>query len=224
MKSFSRIWLFATPWAVACTRLLHPWDFLCQSTGVGCHFLWSWPRDRTQVSRIVDRRFTIWATREVLLRLKPIPIQFCSVAKSCLTLLRPHGLQHARHPCPSPAPGACWNPCPSTQWCHPTISSSVIPFSSCFNLSQHQGLFHWVSSSHQVAKVSQFQLQHQSFQWIFKTDFLYDWLVGSPCRTKDSQESSLTPQSKSINSLAISFLYSPTLISIHDYWKTHSFD
>ena len=68
-------------------------------------------------------------------------------------------------------------------------------------------------------KVLDFQLQHQSFQWIFRTDFLYNWLVGSPCSPRDSQESSPTPQFKSINSLALSFLYSPTLTSIHDHWK-----
>ena len=56
-------------------------------------------------------------------------VQFsCSVVSDSL---RPHGLQHARPPCPSPAPGACSNSCPSSQWCHPTISSSVVPFSSC---------------------------------------------------------------------------------------------
>ena len=64
----------------------------------------------------------------------------------------------------------------------------------------------------------------QSFQWVIRTDFLQDLLVGSPWSPRDSQESSPTPQSKSINSLALSFLYSPTLTSIHDYWKNHSFD
>ena len=92
------------------------------------------------------------------------------------------------------------------------------------DLSQHQGLFQWTGSSHQVARVLEFQLQHQSFQWIFRTDFLYDGLVGSPCSPRDSQESSPAPQFESINSLALSFLYSPTLTSIHDYWKNHSFD
>ena len=96
-------------------------------------------------------------------------------------------------------------------------------FLSTFNLSQHQGLFQWVSSSYQVAKVLEFQLQHQSFQWIFRTDFLQDGLVRS-CSPRDSQESSLTSQFKSINSSVLSFLYSPTLTSIHDYWKNHSFD
>ena len=69
-----------------------------------------------------------------------------------------------------------------------------------------------------------FQLQHQSFQWTFRTDFLYDWLVRSPCSPRDSQESSPTLQFQSINSSALSFLYSPTLTSIHDYWKNYSFD
>ena len=67
--------------------------------------------------------------------------------------LWPHGLLHTRPPCPSPAPGVHPNPCPLTQWCHPTISSFVIPFSSCSQLSQHRGLFKWVSSSHPVVKV-----------------------------------------------------------------------
>ena len=80
------------------------------------------------------------------------------------------------------------------------------------------------SSSHQVAKVLEFQLHHQSFQWVFRTDFLEDGLVGSPCSPRDSQESSPTPQFKSINSLVLSFLYTPPLTSIHDHWKNHSLD
>ena len=83
--------------------------------------------------------------------------------------LPPHGLQHARLPCLSPIPRACSNSCPSHQWWHPTISSPSPP---TFDLSQHQGLFKWVSSWHQVAKVLEFQLQHQFFQRIFRTDFL----------------------------------------------------
>ena len=124
--------------------------------------------------------------------------------------LRPHGLQHTRLPSPSPTPRACSNSYPSYQWCHPTISSSVIPFFSCLNLSQHQSLFQRVSSLHHVAKVLEFQLQHQSFPWIFGTDFLQDGLVGSPCSPRDPQESSLTPQFKSISSSALSFVYGPT--------------
>ena len=102
----------------------------------------------------------------------------------------------------------------------PPLSSPSPP---AFNLSQHQGLFKWVRSSHQVAKVLEFQLQHQSFQWTPRTDVLEDGLVGSPCSPRDSQVFS-TPQFKSISSSVFSFLYSPTLTSIHDYWINHSLD
>ena len=93
-----------------------------------------------------------------------------------------------------------------------------------FNLSHNQGLFKWVSSSQEVAKVLEFQHQHQSFQWILRTEFLSDVLVGSPCSPRDSQESSATPQFKSINSSVLNLLHSPTLTSIHDHWKNHSLD
>ena len=100
-------------------------------------------------------------------------VQFSLVTQSCLTL-RHHGLQHARPPCPSPTAGVYSNSCPLSQWCHPTISS---PSSPALNLSQHQGFFKWVSSSHQVAKVLEFQLQHQSFQWTPRVIFFrMDWL------------------------------------------------
>ena len=106
------------------------------------------------------------------------------------------------------------------------VSDAIQPFypwsspsPPAINISQHQGLFQWLSSSQQVAKVLEFQLQHQSFQSIFRTDFLYDGQVWSPCCPRDSQESSPTPQFKSINSLVLSFLYSPTLTFIRDYWK-----
>ena len=82
--------------------------------------------------------------------------------------LRPHELQHTRSPCPSPTPGVYSNSCPSSQRCHPLSS----PSPPAFNLPQQQGLFQWVSSSHQVTKVLEFQHQHQSFQWIFRTNFL----------------------------------------------------
>ena len=75
----------------------------------------------------------------------------------------------------------CSNTCPLSWWCHPTFSSSVIPFSSAFNLAQHQGLFQWVSSLHQMAKVLELQPHHQSCQWVFRTDFLLDGLLGSLC-------------------------------------------
>ena len=98
---------------------------------------------------------------------------------------------------------------------HPLLSPSL----PVFYLPQNQGLFKWVSSLHQVAKVLELQLQHQSFQWMFRTDFLYNRLIGSPCSPRDSQESSPTPF-KSINSSALSLLYGPTLTSIHNYWAS----
>ena len=86
--------------------------------------------------------------------------------------LPPHGLQHTRPPCPSPTPGACPNSCPSSRWCHPTISSSVVPFSSHLQSFPELGLFQMSQFFTSGGKVLEFQLQHQSFQWIFMTDFL----------------------------------------------------
>ena len=91
---------------------------------------------------------------------------------------------------------------------HLILCFPLSPFT--FNLSQHRGLLHWMGSSNEVVKVLELQLQHQSFQWIFSIDFLYDWLVWSPCSPRDSQESSPTPQFKSINSLALRLLYGAT--------------
>ena len=113
-------------------------------------------------------------------------------------------------------------------WVSDTVQSShplLLPSPNALSLSQVQDLFQWVSTSHQVAKV--LELQHQSFQWIFRIhwiDFLQDWLLWSPCYPRDPQESSPAPQFKSINFLALSLLYGPTLTSVHRYWKNHSFD
>ena len=136
--------------------------------------------------------------------------------------LQSHEPQHARTPCPSPTLGV--HP---SHWVDDTIQPSHPPSSPsppALNLSQHLTLFKWVSSLHQVAKVLEFQFQCQSFQWTPRTDLLEDGLGGSPCSPRDSQESSPTPQFKSIISLVLSFLYSPTVTSIHDHWKNHSLD
>ena len=100
-----------------------------------------------------------------------ISVQFSSVQSlSHVWFFWPCGLQHARPPCPSPTPGAysahVHQVADAIQPSHPLSS----PSPPTFNLSQHQGLFKWVSSLHQVAKILKFQLQHQSFQWIFRTD------------------------------------------------------
>ena len=137
--------------------------------------------------------------------------------------LQPHESQHVRPPCLSPTPGVHPNSCPLSWWCHPAISSSVVPFSSCpqslpasesFLMSQ---LFVWGGQSIGISALASVLPKNTQ-----------DWsplgLAGSPCSPRDSQESSPTPHFKSINSSAFSFLHSPTLTSIHDHWKNHSLD
>ena len=144
-------------------------------------------------------------------------VQFsCSVMSDSL---RPQELQHARPPCPSPTPGVTQTHVhrvsDAIQPSHPLSS----PSPPAPNPSQHQRVFQWVNSSHEVAKILELQLQHHSLQRNPRAD-LQNGLVGSPCSPRDSREFSPTPLFKGINSLALSFLRSPTLTSIHDYWKT----
>ena len=108
---------------------------------------------------------------------------------------------------------------PSSWWCHPTISSSVIPFSSHLRSFPASGSFLMSQFFVSGGQVLELQLQHQSFQWIFKTDFLSDWLVGSPCSPRDSQKSSPTAQFKTINSLALSFLYGLNSTNVWTMWQ-----
>ena len=128
--------------------------------------------------------------------------------------LWPHGLQYARLPCPLPTPGVYSNSCSLSQWCHPTISSSVIPFSSCLQSFQTSGSFQMSQFLHQVAKVLECQ---PSKDYSGLISFRIDWFV--PCSPRDPQESPQTPQFKSINYSVLRFLYSPILTSIHDYRK-----
>ena len=124
--------------------------------------------------------------------------------------LRPSGLQHTRPPCPSPTPGVYSNSCPLSLWCHPTISSPSPP---TFNISQHQGLFKWVSSSHQVAKV----LEFQSFQWVFRLiSYRMDWL--DLLTVQETLKSLLQHHSSKPSILWCSAFFMVT--SINDYWKT----
>ena len=91
--------------------------------------------------------------------------------------LRPHESQHTRPPCLSPTPRVHPNPCPSSRWCHPTISSSVVPFSPCPLSFQHQGLLKWFSSSHQVAKYWRFSFNiSPSNEYSGLISFRMDWL------------------------------------------------
>ena len=131
--------------------------------------------------------------------------------------LRPHGLQHARPPCPSPTPGVYSDSCPLSQWCHPTISSYVVPFSACPQSIPALGSFQMSQSLHHVANILEFQIQHQSFQGTLRADLLQDGLVGSTSSPRDSQESSPRPQFKNINfwhsaffTVQLSYLYMTT--------------
>ena len=135
-----------------------------------------------------------------------------------------HGLQHARLPYPSPMPRDYSNSCALHWWCHPTILSSVIPFSSCLQSFPASGSFpmsRFFAPGGQSIGVSD---SASVIPMNIQDRFPLDWLVGSLCSPRDSQESFPTPWFKSINSSVLSFLYNPTLTSIHDYWKNHSFD
>ena len=138
--------------------------------------------------------------------------------------LGPHESQHTRPPCPSPTPGVHSNSRPWSQWCHPAISSSVFPFSSCL-----QSLPALVFSNESTLCMRWPEYWSFSFSIVPSKEhpglisFRMDWLDLLAVQG-DSQESSPAPQFKSINSSALSFLHRPTLTSIHDHWKNHSLD
>ena len=150
-------------------------------------------------------------------------VQFSSSVVS--DSLRPHGLQHARPPCPSPSPGACSNSCPLSWWCHPTVSSSVVPFSylpssfpSIRVFSNESVLFKWVrwpkywSFSFSISPSN----EHSGL-----ISFRIDWF--DLLAVQGTLKSLLQYQS-SVSSLVLILLYGPTLTSIHDHWKNRSFD
>ena len=138
--------------------------------------------------------------------------------------LRPHELQHARPPCSSPTPGLHSNSCPLSQWWHPAISSSVIPFSSrsqslpaseSFPMSQ---LFTWGGQSTGVSASASFVPKNNKV-WSSS-----EWIGWISLQSKELSRVFSNTQFKSINSSALSFLHNPTFTSIHDHWKNHSLD
>ena len=199
-------------------KFLCPWDFPGRNTGMGCHFI-------LQGIFLESNLIFLWllhsqADSFQLSHLQFISVQLLSRVQLCdPTHCSTPGLPVHRQLPEFTQTHVHWVS-DAIQPSHPLSS----PSPPAFNLSQHQGLFQEVSSLHQVAKVLELQLQHQSFQWIFRVDFLSDWLIWSPCCPQDSQESSPAPQFKSISSSVLSLLYGPALTSIHDYWKNHSFD
>ena len=138
--------------------------------------------------------------------------------------LRPHESQHTRPPCPSPTPGVYSNSGPLSQWCHPVISSSVVPFSSCPQSLPASGSFPMsqlsTSGGQSIGVSASTSVPPMNTQdW-----YPLGWTGWISLSSRGSQESSPTPQFKSINSSVLSFLYSPTLTSIHDHWKKHILD
>ena len=152
-------------------------------------------------------------------------VQFIrSVVSDSLQLHKP---QHIRPPCPSPTPGVHPNPClvmPLSWWCHPTISSSVVPFFSClqsFPASESFPMSQLFASGGQSIGVS---ASTSVLPMNIQDSSPLGWTGWISLQSKDSQETSPMPQIKSINSLALSILYGLTLTSVHDYWENHSFD
>ena len=127
--------------------------------------------------------------------------------------LQPHGLQRARLPCPSPTPGAYSNSCPSHWWCHPTISSSVIPSSSCLQSFPVSGSFPMSQFFTRGGQSIGVPASASVFPMNIQDWFPLGWTSFISLLSRDSQESSPTPQFKSINSLALSFLYSHLLFT-----------
>ena len=151
----------------------------------------------------------------------------CSVVSDSL---RPHGLQHSRLPCPSPTPGACSNSRPLSQWCHPTISSSVICFSSCPQSFPASGSFPmsqlFTSGDQSIGVSASASVLPMNIQDWFPLE-LTGWislLSKGLSRVFSNTFSNTSPQFKSINSSVLSFLYSPKLTSISDCCKNHSLD
>ena len=162
-------------------------------------------------------------TKKCMFNIIKDSVQFSSISQSCPTLCNPMNCSTpglpVHHQLPEFTQIHVHRVSDAIQPSHPLWSPSPpapIPPSI--------SLFQWVNTSHEAAKVLEFQLQHHSFQRNPRADLLQNGLVGSPCSPRDSQESSPTPQFKSINSSALSLLHSPTLTSIHDYWKNHSLD
>ena len=154
---------------------------------------------------------TSWWESMTLCRTFFSSVQFsCSVVSNSL---QPHESQQARPPSPSPTPGVYWNPCPSSQWCHTNISSSVVPRS--IRVFSNESALHIKWPKYWSFNFSISPDEHPGL-----ISFGMDWL--DLLAVQGTQESSPTPYFKSISSSVLSFLYSLTLTSIHDYWKNHS--
>ena len=138
--------------------------------------------------------------------------------------LWPHGLQHARPHCPSATHGVYLNSWPLSQWCHLTTSSSLIPFSSCLQSFPASGSFQisqfFTSGGQSIGVSASASILPMNIQdW-----FPLEWTVWTSLQSKGLWRVFCNTTVQNISSSAISFLCSPTLTSVHDYWKNQSFD
>ena len=136
--------------------------------------------------------------------------------------LQPHGLQYVRLPCPSPTPRACSNSCPSNRWCHPIISSSVVPFSCCFQSFPASGSFQmsqfFASGGQNIGASASASVLPKNIQdW-----FPLGWTGWISLQSKGLSRVFSNTIVQEHQASALSLLYGPTLTSIHDYWKNHS--
>ena len=151
--------------------------------------------------------------------------EHCCQSLNHVQLFVTHELQHARLPYPLASPGVCSNSCPLSWWCHPTISSSIIPFSSCIQCFPASRSFprnqHFASGGQSIGASALASVLQMNIQdW-----FPLGWTGWISLLSKGlSRVISPAPQFESINPLALSLFYGPTLTSIHDYWKNYSFD
>ena len=151
-------------------------------------------------------------------------VQFSSVAQQCPKSLRPYEPQHARPPCPSPTSGVHSKPCPLSQWCHPTISSSVVPFSSCPQSFPASGSFQmsqlFASGGRSISVSASTSVLPMNTQ---------DWFPLGGTGWISLQSKGLTrvffnTTVQKHHSSVPSFLCGPAVTSVHDHWKNHSFD
>ena len=193
------------------TRLPRPWDFPGKSIGVGCLRLLCHQPESSPNPILLEFHIGFHTS-----------VQFSPSVVS--DSLRPYGLQHARFPCPSPTPRTYSNLCPSSWWCHPTISSSVIPFSSHLQSFPESGSFQmsqFFATGAQSIGVS-------ASAWVLMLNF-QDWFplgwtswISLQSKRLSRVFSNTTVQKHQFFGAQLS--YSPTVTSIHDYWKNHSFD
>ena len=210
--------LNSQPWWLGRGGGIQCFCLLLKCTAASCHKRCRWKGKYTLGTRtnVASCASSTWGQFWV-----PVVVVRHSVVSESL---QPHGLQHARLPCPSPAPRACSNSCPLSWWCHPTVSSSVIPFSSRLQSFPASGSFpvsQFFSSGGQSigvsASASVLLMNTQDWSPLQRTDWL-DLLA-----VQGTLKSLLQHHSSKVSILLRSvFFISPTLISIHDHWKNHS--